>query len=156
MRSSDLLITFIKKKEGFSLKAYLCPSKKWTIGWGHTGGVKPGMVITELQAAQFLANDIAVAENAVNKYVKVPLTDGEFETLVSFVMNVGVGTPDTPGYNDGKGFRGSTLLTLLNLGAKDQVPKQLRRWVHDDKGRVLQGLVDRREEELAKFWNRGK
>ena len=89
--------------------------------------------------------DLAVAEGAINKAVKVSLTQGQFDALVSFVFNVGV-----------KNFQGSTLLKKLNAGAYAGAAEQLPLWCNarDPKtGKLvrLPGLVKRRQEEMEAF-----
>ena len=70
MKTSPKGIALIKEFEGLRLKAYLCPGGVWTIGYGHTTGVRPGMVITEAQAEKFLKEDLIVFEKAVNNQIK--------------------------------------------------------------------------------------
>lgn len=89
----------IKEFEGLRLHTYKCPADRWTIGYGHTADVSANDVITEAQAISLLYQDVAESERAVNKYVHVPLTQNQFDALVSFVFNLGVGS-----------FRTSTLL----------------------------------------------
>ncbi|MGR8980830.1 MAG: lysozyme [Gammaproteobacteria bacterium] len=96
--------------------------------------------LTEQQCWDLLDQDLDGTEKAVNEAVTVPLNQNQFDALVSFVFNVGDGA-----------FRGSTLLKLLNQRQYDQVPVQLRRWVRDN-GHMVQGLVNRREKEIA-LWN---
>ncbi len=92
----------IKNWEGLRLKAYKCPAGVWTIGYGHTGpDVKPGGTITQAQADALLDKDTDDAESAVNTLVKVPLSQNQFDALVSFVFNTGIGS-----------FKNSTLLRL--------------------------------------------
>jgi lysozyme len=62
MKASSKALELIKQFEGLRLKAYLCPGGVWTIGYGHTSGVKSGMVITKAQAEEYLLSDIAVFE----------------------------------------------------------------------------------------------
>ena len=117
-----------------------------TIGYGHTRTAKPGMEIDRDEAARLLAEDTADARAAVSRLVKVPLTDGQYATLVSFVFNVGVGA-----------FTSSTLLRRLNAGEYDAVPGELARWIHqtiDGRKRVVDGLVNRRAAE-AGLWAKG-
>lgn len=135
----------IKAEEGLFLKAYDDGGGQATIGWGHIDGVRWGDTCTLEQAEVWLTADIAVAENAVNKYVHVPLTQGQFDVLVSFTMNLGVGA-----------LASSTLLRLLNTGDYAAVRGQLLRWVYDDPDgagplppHVVQGLVNRRQREGA-------
>ena len=145
MKTSAEGVSRIKRHELLRLKAYLCPAGVPTIGWGSTKGVAMGMTITEAQADARLVQDLAVAEGAIAKAVTVPLTQGQFDALVSFVFNVGV-----------KNFQGSSLLKLLNQGRYDLAAAQLPRWCHarDPKtGGVVQlpGLVKRRSEEREVF-----
>lgn len=138
MKTKNLEV--IKDSEGLRLKAYL-PTKNdvWTVGYGHTHGVYQGMVITEQQAEQFLHEDVKWAEDAVNQYVHVNLTQNQFDALVSFVFNVGTGN-----------FSNSTLLKLLNKGDYKGAADQFLRW-NKQKGVVLNGLTTRRKNERALF-----
>lgn len=128
------------EKEGLVYHAYPDPGTKgvpWTICYGHTKGVRPGMTATQAQCEAWLAEDLYVAERAVQRHVRVPLTQGQYDALVSFVFNVGEGQ-----------FRTSTLLRLLNQGDYKGACDQFPRWVYANK-RVLDGLVTRRTEEQA-------
>lgn len=130
----------IKKWESLELKAYLpTPNDVWTIGWGHTKGVKRGMTITRHQAQRFFEEDVQWAEDAVNKLVKVPLNQNQFDALVSFVFNIGE-----------TNFRNSTLLRKLNRKDYEGAANEFPRWKHQ-KGKVLRGLVRRRAEEMEIF-----
>ena len=133
-------ISLIKKHEGLRLEAYLpTPNDVWTIGYGHTHTAKQGQKITEAQAEALLRKDITWAEEAVNKSVVVPLTQNQFDALVSFVFNVGAGA-----------FGSSTLLRLLNSKDYDGAANQFLRW-NKQKGVALKGLTKRREEERKLF-----
>ncbi len=132
-------LALIKRWEGLRLKAYKCPGGIWTIGYGHTAGVKEGDTITPDQAEDFLRADLAEAEAAVARQVTVPLTSNQFSALVSFVFNLGAAH-----------FAGSTLLRKLNAGDHAAVPAQLARWVKAG-GNTLDGLVRRRTDE-ATLW----
>jgi lysozyme len=133
-------LSLIKKHEGLRLEAYLpTPNDVWTIGYGHTHTAKKGQKITEAQAEELLRRDIAWAEEAVNESVVVPLTQNQFDALVSFVFNVGVGA-----------FSKSTLLRLLNAKDYEGAANQFLRW-NKQKGKVLNGLTKRREEERRLF-----
>lgn len=81
----------IKEFEGLKLKAYKCPGGVWTIGWGHTNGVKQGQTITKEQAQQLFDADMKEFENWVNKLVKFKMTQNQFDALVSFTFNLGPG-----------------------------------------------------------------
>jgi lysozyme len=134
-------IDLVKRFEGCRLKAYKCPAGVWTIGYGHTKGVKQNDVITQAQAEEYLAQDLQEAGKEVVRLVKVPLNDNQFSALCSFVFNVGAGN-----------LQKSTLLKLLNQGQKDAVPEQLLRWTKS-KGIVLRGLMARRLSE-AILWTK--
>lgn len=143
MNLSEQGLALIKKFEGLRLKAYLCPAKVWTIGYGSTYGVREGMEIEEEHAEDMLWRDVHVAEVCVNGAVKVPLSQGEFDALVSFCHNLGCGK-----------FRGSTLLRLLNDGRYDEAGAQFLRWTRGG-GMELAGLVARREAEKERFEDAG-
>lgn len=128
------------KHEGCKLKAYLCPANVWTIGYGHTGSdVKEGMVITQAEAERLLLKDLDRFCAAVERLVTVPLNDNQFAALVSLCFNIGEGA-----------FAKSTLLRKLNakdiIGATQEFPK----W-NKGGGKVLPGLVKRREDEQRLF-----
>ncbi len=132
-------LRLLKSFEGLELRAYQDAVGVWTIGYGTTSDVRPGMVITEAQAEALLKRDLNRFERAVIDLVKVPLTDDQFSALVSFVYNVGEGALST-----------STLLRLLNQRDYQGAADQLLRW---DKagGRTLAGLTRRRRAERALF-----
>jgi lysozyme len=134
---SDL--SLIKEFEGLRLEAYLCPAKVWTIGYGHTKTAKPGMKITEGGAEALLRHDLEWVESTINKNVKVPLTQNQYDALASFIYNVGAGA-----------FRKSTLLRLLNQGDYAGAAGQFQRW-NKAGGKVLRGLTRRRQAEAEKF-----
>ncbi len=127
----------IKHFESCRLDAYRDAVGVWTIGWGSTRGVRPGLTITQEEADRRLEADLAPAETAVANLVRVPLTDGQFAALVSFVFNCGGGT-----------LRTSTLLRLLNGGDYAAVPAELRRFRFAH-GKPLKGLAVRRAAEAA-------
>lgn len=137
-------INIIKKHEGLRLEAYLpTPNDVWTIGYGHTHTTKQGMKITAGQAESLLRKDILWVEKAVNKLVVVPLTQNQFDALSSLVFNIGE-----------KAFGSSTLLRLLNSGDYEGAANQFPRW-NKQKGRVLNGLTKRRQEERQLFLKKG-
>ncbi|MBT4650932.1 lysozyme [Candidatus Woesearchaeota archaeon] len=134
-------LSHIMKWEGFRSLAYRDVAGVWTIGFGHTGPeVKAGMRVSKNEGKRLLAKDIAWAEKAVRNYVKVPLTQGQFDALVSFVYNSGA-----------KAFKDSTLLKKLNKGDYNEAYPELRRWIYAG-GRKVKGLVNRRKAEI-KLWN---
>jgi lysozyme len=139
MKTSPAGIKFIEEREGCRLTAYQDSVGVWTIGVGHTIGVVPGMTITQEEADDLLAEDLANAEAAVNSLVKVPLSQPQFDALVDFVFNEGATQ-----------FRSSTLLRLLNAGDYEGADQQFARWDLAG-GRVLAGLVTRRRLEAEMF-----
>ena len=138
-------LNLVKQFEGFYAEAYLCPAGVWTIGYGHTRGVRQGQVITAEMAETTLAQDLADAAEAVERLISVPLTDNQFAALVSFTFNVGDGN-----------LQESTLRRKLNAGDYGDVPFELSRWnkatdpVSGEK-RTLRGLVRRRAAE-GELW----
>lgn len=139
MKPSKNCYDLIKHFESLSLEAYLCPAGVWTIGWGHTKGVKKGMEITEAQAERFLIEDVQEAVNGVNKYVEGAISQYQFDALVSFTFNLGVGN-----------LRSSTLLKLVNARRFDAAVGEFKKWVMS-KGKKLDGLVRRRTVESILF-----
>ena len=140
MNISENGINLIKRFEGCRLKAYRCPAGVLTIGYGHTGSdVSNGMVISQEKAENMLKMDLTVHCNNVSKLVKVPLTQNQFDALVSFEFNVGYGALST-----------STLLRLLNQGKYTEASKQFERWVYAG-GKPLEGLKKRRIAEKELF-----
>jgi lysozyme len=129
----------IKQFEGLRLEAYRCPAGVWTIGYGHTGDVREGMKITEHQADPILDVDLDIFERGVKSMLTVPLNENQFSALVSLAFNIGLGA-----------FRDSTLLKRVNAGLPNAAAKEFSRWVHA-KGKVLPGLVSRREAEAKLF-----
>ena len=141
MKTSPKGIALIKEFEGLRLKAYKCPGGVWTIGYGHTAGVKPGMVITETQAEQFLKEDLLVFENAVNNQ-NLSINQNQFDALVSLIYNIGIGN-----------FKKSTLLLKVRIDPRDNsIMDEFLRWVYS-KGRVLPGLQRRRLAEVKLYFS---
>ena len=141
MQPSQACIKLIKSFEGCNLTAYACPAGKPTNGVGHTDGVKLGTVITQEQADANLLSDLQTASDAISRYVKVPLTQAQFDSLCSFIFNVG-----------SYAFLGSTLLLKLNGGLYAEAAEEFLRWDHVGK-KTLSGLTRRREAERAMFLN---
>lgn len=139
MKISQDGLNLIKEFEGFHADAYLCPAGVWTIGYGHTGGVAERQSVTKQEAEEYLKSDVAFAEDVVNEYVEVELTQHQFDALVCFVFNVGADA-----------FRDSTLLRLLNQGQTEEAAEQFLRW-NKAGGKVLTGLTRRREAERELF-----
>ena len=139
------LDNLLKKFEGCKLKAYRCPAGILTIGYGHTSAagapeVHDGMTITQDEAENILKNDLVKYEQPVAAMVKVDLEQNQFDVLVDFAYNAGVGALKT-----------STLLKKVNAGDFDAVSDELMKWTKGG-GKVLPGLVRRRQAEAA-WWN---
>ena len=157
MKLSENGIKFIKEKEGCRLKAYRCSSNVLTIGYGHTGSdVHSGMLITQDEANRLFEADKTIHENNVNKLVKVPLSQGQFDALVSLEYNIGYGN-----------FSKSSILRLVNQkkfkearerflfenpNAATLEEKYKGCWVFNSFKKVELGLVKRRKEEQKMFW----
>lgn len=144
MVASPAAYELICRHEGLKLEAYRCPGGKWTIGYGSTTSVSPGLKITEAQAKLRLLQDIGVAERAVRRHVTVGLNQNEFDALVSFVFNVGEPR-----------FATSTLLKRLNAEDRQAATREFLRWnkatVSDGTLQPLPGLTKRRLEESRLF-----
>lgn len=138
---TEKAIELIKLFEGFSPRPYICPAGWRTIGWGHV--ILPEekfTIISPEEAEELLRKDLLHAENAVLRLIKVPLSDGAFDALVSFTFNLGAAA-----------LQRSTLRMKLNRGEpKEEVAAEFLRWVYAG-GRRLKGLVRRRVAEMALF-----
>lgn len=139
MKINDKGLQIIKDFEGCKLTSYLCPAGVWTIGYGHTTNVKPGMTITSADAERLLRQDLIRFENAVTQLVKVSVTPNQFSALVSFAYNVGVGA-----------LKNSTLLRKLNGKNYRGAADEFLRW-NKANGKVLPGLTKRRIAERDLF-----
>lgn len=139
MKISQKGIDLIKSFEGCKLKAYLCSGGKWTIGFGSTSGVVESMQITGAEAEEMLKRDLIYFERWVEKLIDVPLTQNQFDALVSFTYNLGEGA-----------LKSSTLRKKLNMGLYSTVSSEMLRW-NKVGGKVLNGLVRRREAEAKLF-----
>jgi len=136
-------LALIRRFEGFSPTIYRCPAGHDTIGYGHVvheaerarfaGG------ITEHEAEELLVIDVRRAEAAVLRLISVPLTDGQFDALVSFTFNFGAAA-----------LQRSTLRRKVNREEHAEVPAELRRWVWAG-GKRLVGLTKRRRAEASRY-----
>lgn len=127
------------RQEDGSCKAYKCPAGVWTCGWGCTVGVTPNTHWTEAEASERLASELAKFEAAVLKHVTVPLTQNQFDALVSFAYNCGEGA-----------LKRSNLLKRVNASQPESAAKEFQKW-NQGGGRVLNGLVARRAREAALY-----
>jgi lysozyme len=132
-------LDLIKEFEGYRLTAYQCPAGVWTIGYGSTKGVKPGMTITHEEAVSRLKADVEEAADHVRRHAHVPLNDNQFAALVSLVFNIG-----------GRAFYSSTLLSKVNAGNFEGASDEFTRWIYV-KGVGSSGLLRRRQAERALF-----
>jgi lysozyme len=146
MRTSDKGINLIKASEGLRLDTYRCPAGKLTIGYGHMGSEAfGGNKITALEAEKLLVADLITVESTIESLVKVQLNQNQFDSLVSFVFNLGA-----------MALRRSTLLRLLNSGDYTGAAAEFCKW---NKSRnpitkklvVLPGLIIRRCRETLLF-----
>jgi len=140
MKTSRKGIDLIARHEGLRLQAYRCPAGVLTIGYGHTGNVKEGQVITEDYARYLLASDLSSAEKTVERYLP-NLNQNQFDALVSFVFNVGSGN-----------FESSTLLKKAKVNVNDpSIADEFCRW-NKAAGKILPGLVKRRDDEAKLYF----
>lgn len=152
MKLSAAGLATVKEFEGLRLKAYKCPAGVWTIGYGHTSSagpptVTPDLEITKADAEVILKRDMRQYENGVSDLVQTGITQGQFDALVSFAYNVGIGSllPHQP-----PGLARSTLLKRVNSGRFEDVPAEFMKWTKGG-GKELPGLVRRRRAEV-KLW----
>lgn len=147
MQISEAGLALIKRFEGCSLVAYPDPATggaPWTIGFGWTQpvdgvAVHPGMVISMVKAEELLRRGGVSYEHALNKLIKVPVTQNQFDALVSLAYNIGT-----------RAFSTSTLLRLLNQRDYAGAADQFLRWDKAN-GKVMPGLTRRRYAERAVF-----
>ena len=133
---SNNLINLMKEKEGCKLTAYQDTGGVWTIGYGHTSGVKEGQVISQEQAEAYLKQDLASFEKEVSDYasaMKLDLTQGQYDALVDFAYNCG-----------GPRLKESGILEKLKSKDIDGAANIMKQYVRDSAGNTLQGLVTRR------------
>jgi lysozyme len=136
MAISKAGINLIKQFESFRGQVYKSRADVWTIGYGATLGLRPGDVMTLKQAEARLISELVIFEAAVNERVSVPITQGQFDALVSLAFNVGI----IP-------FKRSRLLKLVNAGEFDAASREFSKW-------VLPGLAARRAAEQELFEQR--
>lgn len=144
MKISRTGIDLIKKWEGCRLTSYLCSAGVWTIGYGLTSAagiipVKPGMKITQEQADEYLVASLVKYEAAVQKALRRSPNQNQFDACVSLCFNIGPGA-----------FAGSSIVRRFNEGDARGAADAFRLW-NKAGGKVLQGLVNRREDERALF-----
>jgi lysozyme len=135
-------LTLTEGFESCRLTAYQDVKGIWTCGWGHVGPeVVEGFTMTQNQADSQLILDLTKAEGAVNHLVTVPMSQGEYDSLVDFCYNCGTSA-----------FAGSSMLKLLNAGDYQGAAAQFELWDHAA-GKVVAGLLRRRQAEEKEFTN---
>ena len=141
MEASEVLIGKLKEFEGLRLEAYRDVAGVLTIGYGHTGSdVSEGDRISAYYAGQLLKNDLGATEAAIRQ-LHVARTQGQFDALVSFAFNLGIGR-----------LNRSTLLKVIREGgSRSQIRREFKRWVYAG-GQKLRGLERRREWEAMRFF----
>lgn len=142
-KTSQVGIDLIKAFEGLELKAYKDAVGVVTIGYGHTRTAKMGQEITPERAEELLRADLRRFEEGVSRVVAVPLTQAEYDALISFSFNVGLGA-----------LQKSTLLRKLNRGDRIGAADEFPRW-NKAGGQVLRGLIKRRNAERHLFLGNG-
>lgn len=120
---------------------YLCPGGYWTIGYGHVikNPKDYPYSLTRDEALELLAQDVIRAERAVLRLITAPLSNGQFDALVSFTFNLGAGA-----------LQRSTLRRKVNREEHTDVPAELMKWVWAG-GKKLNGLVKRRKAESMNY-----
>ncbi|MBS1815754.1 MAG: lysozyme [Acidobacteria bacterium] len=136
---SENALNLARQSEGLRQVAYQDSVGVWTIGYGHTSGVTQGQTCSVDEAEAWLRSDMDAAAFAVNRLVKVPLDQGQFDALCDFVFNLGSGK-----------LRSSTLLQKLNAGDYAGARAEFSRWVYAG-GVQLGGLIARRNAEASLF-----
>lgn len=139
MRASATLIAAIKKFEVCALTSYQDSVGVWTIGYGHTAGVKRGDKITQYQAEQFLKEDLAKFEAVADKCKRLS-TQGKYDAVLDFIYNCGPAN-----------WNSSTLKKYIESGRKTwEIQEEFLKWVYAKKVK-LGGLVTRRIWEANRF-----
>src|SRR5258708_33537577 len=142
MNISEAGLALIKESELLRLQAYPDPgtnAEPWTIGYGHTRGVKQGDTCTTDEADRWLIEDLEPVEKCIADSVSIELTQGQYDALCSFVFNLGC-----------MALRNSTLLRKLNAGDDTGAAEEFHKWNHAG-GKVLAGLSKRRNAEAEMF-----
>lgn len=141
MKTSLIGIALIKSFESLRLEAYKCPAGVWTIGYGHTAGVKPSDHIDGIRAEYLLAEDLKGFETVVSRECP-SINQNQFDALVSFTFNCGTGS-----------FLKSTLLKCVKANpANLNIRREFERW-NKSGGMVLAGLIRRRKAEADLYYS---
>ena len=145
MKASKECLKMLAHHEGIRQKPYRCPAGLWTVGVGHLIGDGKSLpdswnkTFSLEEVYDILAKDVVRFERGVNKYITVPLRQNEFDALVSFSFNLGLGV-----------LQRSTLRQAINRGDKEAAMVSLLKY-NKAGGKVLKGLDNRRKDEAALF-----
>jgi lysozyme len=148
MKASKKCLEMLAHHEGVRTKPYRCPAGLWTVGVGHLIGDGKSLpdswnrVFSLEEVYAILAKDVARFERGVKRLITIPLTQSEFDAILSFAFNLGLGT-----------LQRSTLRAKLNRGDKVGAMQSLRKY-NKAGGKVLKGLDNRRKDEEALFWSK--
>ena len=138
---------FIKGWEACRLSAYADIGGVWTIGFGHTGNVRPGDTITREQADALFLEDLAPVVKALNRWLTWPnVKQCEFDAFCSLAYNIGLGMPGRSG-----GFKDSTVLKRYNFQGAGSDTSEAFLWWDKVNGQTSQGLLNRRKAEQSMF-----
>lgn len=148
MKLSQNGVNFIKSHEALRLKAYQDSKGVWTIGWGHTKGVRPGDRISREQAEDFLRDDLAWVERVLNADLvsgrdNPIVTQNEYDALCSLVFNIG-----------SQAYLDSTVRRKIKQGDKMAAARAFKMWVYSEH-KFIQGLANRRADEVRLFLQSG-
>lgn len=139
LTASPAAYALIRNFEGLRLVAYQCSSSRWTLGYGHTRGVKAGDRCSVSDAERWLREDVALAERGVRELFPVPLTQNQFDALTSFVFNIGESR-----------IQGSGVQKLINAGLFAEAANRFLLW-NLSGGKISEGLNRRRKAERELF-----
>jgi lysozyme len=143
MTASQAAIDLIKRFESLALEAYVCPAGAWTIGWGHTAGVEPGMRTTPEEAEAMLRVDLEEVEHGLASVIRAPLTQGQHDALVSLCFNLKGGPRQLPRV-------APKLVSKIDSGDYAEAAAEFLD-INRANGAVLAGLTRRREAEREWF-----
>ena len=130
---------FVSEQEGRKLTAYKCSAGAWTIGYGHTEGVKEGDTVSPSEADALLVEDLRMHAEALAPYVNAPVTRGQYIAILSLAFNVGVSA-----------VKKSSLLRFMNLRKVEDAAAEFEKWIYAG-GKESAGLKARRAREKALF-----
>lgn len=148
MKASDKCLKMLAHHEGVRQKPYKCPAGLWTVGVGHLIGDGKSLpdswnrTFSLEEVYAILAKDVARFERGVTRLITSPLTQGQFDALISFSFNLGLGC-----------LQRSTVRSAINRGDKEAAVESLLKYCKAG-GKVLRGLENRRKDEAALFWSK--